>query len=263
MKLNKTETAIAAGILTAVILCGLFPGIFFTQDKWLSDLLCQRPSVTEKKIYIIAIDDKTLKEYGALTSWNRIIPANLVIELDKGDTRPAVIAFDVIYSEKGNGDALFAKVCQKYGNVVTAMNFRFREMPELGDGGQVVYNPFHVEYAVFPYSPLYEAVQVGFANTFLDNDGYVRRALLRVDYDGKAYYSLAGEIYKSYRESLGQEAVFPELDANGLFHFSYSGKSGGYSMVSMADVLDGTVDPKLFADAIVLVGACAEGLQDA
>ena len=50
---------------------------------------------------------------------------------------------------------------------------------------------------------------------------------------------------------------------NNRFYFTYSGRPGGYSIVSMADVLDGTVNPAIFQDAVVLVGAYAVGMQDA
>ena len=49
---------------------------------------------------------------------------------------------------------------------------------------------------------------------------------------------------------------------NNRFYFTYSGKAGGYSVISMADVLDGTVDAAIFRDAVVLVGAYAVGMQD-
>ena len=57
--------------------------------------------------------------------------------------------------------------------------------------------------------------------------------------------------------------MFPAVyGRNNRFYFTYSGKAGGYSVVSMADVLDGTVDPAIFRDAVVLVGAYAVGMQD-
>ena len=47
-------------------------------DAGILDRMHQRPSVTNKKIYIIAIDDRTLERYGSVSSWSREIPAGLV-----------------------------------------------------------------------------------------------------------------------------------------------------------------------------------------
>lgn len=260
-KITKAETAIAVFLLITGLVCGL-SGVFFAPDKWMHDLLCQRLGVTEKKIFLIAIDDKTLKEYGAVASWSRDIPARLVHALNSGERTPEVIGFDVLYSEDGEGDEQFAKACREAGNVVTAMDFHFKEMPETDERGRVSYNPFHVDYAVMPYDSLSQSVDVGFVNTLLDSDGYVRRALAEMEYRGETYYSLAVRLYSRYQENRAERALFPKTDKNGLFYFSYSGAGGCYSTVSMADVLDGTVDPKLFSDAVVLVGAYAEGMQD-
>lgn len=262
-KPKKTEAVISLVLLFLTLMWGMFPRILFSPDKWLSDFICQQPTSAEKKIYIIAIDDKTLKKYGALTSWSREVPAELIERLSCGKTRPAVIGLDVIYSENGAGDARFAEACKEAGNVVTAMSFRFKEMPAANENGNIIYDSFYVDDALMPYDALAESAEEGFANSFLDADGYVRRAAFAVEYNGKTIYSLAGEVYRRYQESRGNEAAPPKVDENGLFYFSYSGKSGCYSTVSMADVLDGTVDPRLFTDAIVFVGACAEGLQDA
>lgn len=262
---NYKEWAAVMVVFVITTLCAIFNQLFYAQDKWLQDILCQKPSVTDKKIYIIAIDDKTLQEYGAVTSWSRNISADLVELLNTDETRPAVICFDVIYSEAGDteGDARFARTVKDAGNVVTAMSFQLKEMPETDKNGNVIYNPYYVDYAVTPYETLGDAADSGFANTIVDSDGYVRRTLPCLTYQDKTVYSLAGQVYRNYCESKGIEAVFPQTDENRLFYFSYSGKTGCYSTVSMADVLNKTIDTKLFADAIVFIGAYAMGMQDA
>lgn len=261
----KTVAVTAAVILVSFAL--LYFGTAGFADMGISDRLNQRESVTNKKIYIIGIDDKTLEQYGPVNTWSREVPAKLVSLLNDTDgARPAVIGFDVIYSEEADreGDDTFARVCGEAGNVVAAMSFSFKERPEQGADGRIVYNPYHVDYVIEPYDRLKNEVICGFANTFVDSDGYVRQAMAYLDYEGKRAYSLSAQVYKSYRESRGEEAVFPAVyGRNNRFYFTYSGKPGGYSVVSMADVLDGTVDPAIFQDAVVLVGAYAVGMQDA
>lgn len=259
----------AAAVTAAVILTSLAFLYFGTSGFWdmgISDRLNQRETVTNKKIYIIGIDDKTLEQYGPVNTWSREIPAKLVSILNgTSDARPAVIGFDVIYSENADrqADDHFAEVCGEAGNVVAAMSFSFKEQPEKGEDGRIVYNPYYVDHVIEPYDSLKDNVICAFANTFVDTDGYVRQAMAYLDYEGERKYSLSSQVYKIYQESRGEEAVFPETyGRNNRYYFTYSGKAGGYSVVSMADVLDGTVDSAIFRDAVVLVGAYAVGMQD-
>lgn len=259
----------AAAVYAAVILISLAFVYFGAAGHWdmgISDWLNQRETVTNKKIYIIGIDDKTLEQYGPVNTWSREIPAKLVSLLNGADgVGPAVIGFDVIYSEEADREAddVFAKACGEAGNVVAAISFSFKEQPEKGEDGRIIYNPYHVDYVIEPYDSLQDEVICGFANTFVDEDGYVRQAMAYLDYEGARTYSLSSQIYKIYQESRGEEAVFPPTyGRNNRFYFTYSGKAGGYSVVSMADVLDGTVDAAIFQDAVVLVGAYAVGMQD-
>lgn len=265
--MNKMKTAAVTAAVVLTSLAFLYFGTAGFWDIGISDRLNQRESVTNKKIYIIGIDDRTLEQYGPVNTWSREIPAKLVSLLNGADdARPAVIGFDVIYSEEADRetDDLFAAVCGEAGNVVAAMSFFFKEQPEQGADGRIVYNPYHVDYVIEPYDSLKNEVVRGFANTFVDADGYVRQAMAYLDYEGVREYSLSSQVYRIYQESRGEEVVFPAVHGrNNRFYFTYSGRPGGYSVVSMADVLDGTVNPAVFQDAIVLVGAYAVGMQDA
>lgn len=264
--LRNMKTAAVTAAVILISLAFLYFGTKGFVDIGISDSLNQRESVTNKKIYIIGIDDKTLEQYGPVNTWSREIPAKLVTLLNGADgVRPAVIGFDVIYSEEADrkADDAFARVCGEAGNVVAAMSFSFKEQPERGADGRIVYNPYHVDYVIEPYDSLKKEVLRGFANTFVDTDGYVRQAMAYLDYEGERVYSLSSQVYKIYQESRGEKAVFPAVyGRNNRFYFTYSAKAGGYSVVSMADVLDGTVDPAVFRDAVVLVGAYAVGMQD-
>lgn len=260
----KTTAILTALILVSVIFQYL--GAARLWDIGVSDWLNQRESVTNKKIYIIGIDDKTLEQYGPVNTWSRDLPAQLVEMLNADEkARPSVIGFDIIYSEKADekADGHFADACREAGNVVVARSFSFKEMPEKDENGKVSYNPYHVDYVIEPYDSLRESAFSGYANTTVDADGYVRQAMAFIDYEGERAFSLSSQIYKLYQESRGDGAFFPETyGKSNRFYFTYSGKPGGYNVVSMVDVLDGTVDVSIFQDAIVLVGAYAVGMQD-
>lgn len=264
------NNSIKAAAITAAVILASFIFLYFGAagfiDMGVSDMLNQREAVTNKKIYIIGIDDKTLEKYGPVNTWSRDIPAKLVSMLSETpDKAPAVIGFDVIYSENvdASEDDNFARVCAEAGNVVAAVSFSFKEQPERNEDGSITYNPYYVDYVIAPYESLEKEVACGFANTFVDADGYVRQAMAYLDYKGERMYSLSSGVYMLYKESVGEDAALPAVyGRNNRFYFTYSGKAGGYSVVSMADVLDGTVDPAIFQDAIVLVGAYAVGMQD-
>ncbi len=265
-KKQKLRTALIALLIAAVTGLLGFARAGYSIDVMVSDALCQRASVASKNIYIIAIDDETLAQYGSITSWSRQLSADLVRILNKdAQTKPAVIAFDVIFSEKGDekGDAAFADACREAGNVVTAMSYRFKEQPEYGENGRVTFNKYHVDGEIMPYEALREATKQGYANTLVGTDGYVRRAMAYIDdEEGQRSYSLASQAYKTYQEGRGASAEWPKVDENNQYLFSYSGKTGCYSTISMTDVMDGTVNPAVFADGIVFVGAYAAGMQD-
>lgn len=266
MKVNKIVKNLLAVILimiiTVLVTC---LNVGYSLDIFASDALCQKPSVTNKNIYIVAIDDKTLEKYGRVSAWSREIPAKLVETLNVSDTiRPTVITFDIIYSEEGikEEDDKFADVCRKAGNVIMAMSYNFKEQPDVDENNRTFLNKYYVENEILPYKSLRESVDYGFANTIVGNDGCVRRAMAYVDNDGERLNSLSVETYNKYMSSIGEEAVMPALDKDNQFLFAYSGESGAYSIVSMADVLEGKIDCRIFKDAIVLVGAYAVGMQD-
>lgn len=256
---------IAAFIVFCLSFFLIYFRIFYSWDKMVSDFLCQTGYAPDPSIYIIAIDDKTLGKYGTFSSWSRDKSRELIEVLNRDRERsPAVIGFDVLFAEAGDAaeDAALAKACQSAGNVVTAMNLVFREMPALNSDGSAYYDSFHVKSVNYPYDTLKASAEYGFVNTIVDRDACVRQAMSCVEFEGVALYSFDIKMLEKSRKALKKEVVMPITDKDGLFHFSYSSPPGGYSVVSFCDVLDGTVDPKLFQDAIVLVGAYAEGMQD-
>ena len=266
----KKKGVLAAAFVTLfIVITTALLGYFDVLGRWdrsVTDLLNQRGGSVKRNIYIIGIDDKALEKYGRISKWSRELSGKLVEKLNADDNaRPAVIGFDVIYSEDADeaGDQYFADACRKAGNVVAAETFVFREQPETDADGKTTYNPFYVDYRIMPYESLRKSVDTGFANTVVGQGGYVRQAILGVDYNGQTEYSFAAEIYRRYQEMNGKEVVMPETFGRGnQFYFTYSGKPGAYMEISMADIMDGSVDTRLFKDAIVLVGPYAVGMQD-
>ncbi|MGN0350515.1 MAG: CHASE2 domain-containing protein [Roseburia sp.] len=259
------KSALSVLLVFVITFLLIYTNVFYSWDKMVSDWLCQTGRVPDSRIYILAIDDKTLEQYGPMNQWSRDIYTNTVEILNQdADRAPAVICFDIMYLEDTDTkvDTAFADACAKGGNVVTAMNLQFKEMPEIDENGNLTINQFYIEQASYPIDTLKNAASYGYANTLVDEDGYVRRTMAQVDYEEEVIYSLATEVYRSYMIKNGQEPVLPVLDENNQFSFQYAVKSGGYSVISLCDLLDGTVSSSIFQNGIVFVGAYASGLYD-
>lgn len=261
-RLKRFGIAFVAALLTFIL---LFTNFFYTWDKILLDNLCQTGTVPDSRIFILAIDDKTLQEYGPMAQWSRTISSDVVKVLNQSDeVRPAVITFDIMYIESTDPevDAEFAETCKEAGNVVTAFHLQFKEQPEMDENGKVTFNSFYVDEMDYPFAALKESADYGYANTVVDKDGYVRRFKAMTETEDGMVYSLATQTYLKYMETQGQKVVLPEMDEDFLVPFQYACQTGGYSVISLCDVLNGTVNPAIFNNGIVFVGAYATGLMD-
>lgn len=240
--------------------------ILYSLDKIIADPLYQQGSgAPNNRIRILAIDEKTLAALGEYSDWSRDIPARLVKTLNAdAEHAPAVIAFDVLYvsDRDQQADKAFADACAQAGNVVCAANLQYRDAVSF-DGTSVAVDTDHIEAVEYPYEALRNVADVGFANTYLDRDQYVRYARLSDDYQGQTIWSLPAAALRAYAQRTGTQVTMPQTDERGFFDFAYAGQSGCYEVVSLCDVLDGTIDPRFFADCIVFVGAYAPGMQDA
>ncbi len=240
--------------------------VFYTVDNIVCDKIYQTPSPVNSKIKIIKIDEKTLAAYGPLNTWNRGIPARLVSTLNaKEESKPNIIAFDVMYIgevDKETDDA-YALACKDGGNVISAANIVFKTVIKETQTGEKFADKFSVGMIEYPYNALKSNSTYGFANTLQDKDSYVRQASTSVAYNGEIIDSLSMEIYTRYKEGKGEAVIVPNLYDGNRFQFTYSGKIENYEAVSLVDVIEGKIDPRVFKDCIVLVGAYAPGLQDA
>lgn len=245
---------------------GVYSGVLETVDKTAEDMLYHRPGQIDAKIKIIKIDDRTMNELGEFASWERDIYADLVETLCVSEeVRPAVIGFDVLFSEEKNveADARFAQVCKEAGNVVTGFSYVFGKRIFEDAQGKLHENRMSVEEKVLPYDALGEATRQGFVNALMDEDDSIIRSsfLYFTEEDGTVAKSFSSTVYETYTESLGQNAVYP-TEKNSMT-FRYSGEPGEYENLSLIDVLNGNVPPEAFAGCIVLVGAYAQGFMDA
>lgn len=249
-----------------LVFAGIFSGVINVVDKSAEDLLYHRPGQIDAKIKIIKIDDRTMNRLGEFASWERDIYADLVeILCVSEEIRPAVIGFDVLFSEEKNAeaDARFAEACMDHGNVVTGFSYVFGRKIFEDAFGELHENKMSVEEKVLPYASLGKATKQGFVNALMDeDDSIIRSSFLHFEEgDGTVTESFSSAVYAAYMEYLGKDAVYP-TDKSSMT-FRYSGKPGDYENLSLVDVLDGNIPPEAFNGCIVLVGAYAPGFMDA
>ncbi len=123
-----------------------------------------------------------------------------------------------------------------------------------------------------------------FHNPLVDRDGKFRRFPLLMRDGDKAYVSLATQIVRSvlgnppvkleiaegYAEGdveYGLEAIDiggirVPVDYRGAVLVPYLGKQGSFKYVSLTEVLNAQVDPKVLENAVVIIGTTAAGLLD-
>jgi len=292
-----------------------FDGIFY--DLRLRASLDDRQR-SDQQILIIDIDEKSLAAEGRWP-WSRIKIADMVNKL--ADYGVAVVAFDVLFAEPErnpvtavanyyknnqllppkelnniadtlNADRIFSESLTST-DVVLGLLFQGDDMEVRGNLPNSVINSDNVvnlKKTIRISYPKYEsnidllqleAPGSGFINAIPDKDGFIRRAALVAEHNGKFYPSLALEAARllTFTEEVrleltelsngvqqitgirwGQDLI--PTDAAGQVLVPYRGARKSFPYVSATDVLQGNVPAELLEGAVVFVGTSAVGLAD-
>lgn len=260
---SKVSAVIEAAVVFALVFVTSFYDVFYSFDSLLRDKLYQTPRGINNKIKIIAIDDEALREYGPFGTWSRGVYADIINTLGE---YPAAVAMDIMVfgDMDSQGDKALSEACRNSGRVVAGSYISYTSAYKTDENGKPYIDRFHIEQIEQPIAAA-DCI-TGFVNASPDDDGIVRSAFLTVSapelYGDESLGSLAAETYYLYCKNTGTAANTPTLDDNGRMWISYAGRPGDYEHISMSSLLDGSVDPRIFTDCIVLVGAYASGLQD-
>lgn len=257
----KNSLLVVGASLAAALLTLASP--FDRVEYWLTDRLFIQEKPVDNRIKIVGIDEKSLQEIGPFGGWTRQQAADLLNAFDP-EHAPAVIAFDINYfgSRDEAGDTALAQAAAKYDYVVMASYLSYSARLEEQPDGRLVMNVRHVQQLEEPYDDLKAVSRQGFTNAVQDSDNYVRRSVLSADWEGETRYTFAYEIYRCYQEWLGADAAIPATDAEGIYGFDYTARPGMYEVYSYVDVMEGRLDPRVFQDSIVFVGAYSSGMMD-
>ncbi len=266
MKGKKTKKILicAAGALIIMILA--LAGLADRLDQWIQDTVYQRAKSLDGQIVVIGIDDEALNRLGSYGTWDRHIMARALEALNSDPERkPAVTAIDTLYTGQTDPDAdeHLVKAAKELGDVVVA------SFGVLGDkiiersDGSLAYDHYDVLSYEEPFEGLRKVTRQGHINAQYDTDGIMRHALLYIEPDERVY-SMAYETASVYMKKKGLAIGQPPVDARGRFFVAYSAEPGGYyDGYSVADLIDGKIDPGYYEGKIVLIGPYAVGLQDA
>lgn len=266
MKFSFRRIAVAA-LFAAGFTALAASDLLYQADQAISDQFYQQPAATDGEIVILGMDRYALDVLGPMP-WPRSVMAEVIETLNADpESAPAVIGVDVLYvgqSEDPDGDDALVRAAEAGGNVVTAAAATFGS--SLVTEGDTFYMDTQAILAWdAPFDALAQVTRTGHINAMADSDGILRHALSYVDTpEGERVPSFARVVYETYLERTGMAGeTVPATDESGFFFLPYTARPGGYSDgISVADVLEGTVDPADYAGKIVLIGPYAAGMQD-
>ncbi len=269
MKLNKKNLIriTISFIATLIITWILSLDVFIPTSNRISDFLYQNHKSPNSEIIIIGIDEKALEEYGAMP-WTRDVMAKAINVLNSDSSKsPAVIGIDTLYTSESTSqmDEQLVAAVANAKNVVTASSITFGNQLITQDSGEFYMDNYSVLFVEKPFKALENVSKSGFLNAMLDTDAILRHAIWTVTLpEGEEYSSFSKVIYEEYMDYKGLEATSqPITDSRSRWYLPFTSKPGSYSDgFSVADLINGKLDPDLFAGKIVLIGPYTLGMND-
>lgn len=235
-------------------------------------------------IIIAAIDEASLEKLGRWP-WSRDKIAKLVNKLS--ELKPAVIAFDIIFSEPDTYDSVLAKSISKAGNVILPVVFFFNSdgsvRTSLFSSALNVLNykkfgkypPISSRSVLMPVKLLEESsAGFGHINMFPDADGTIRWEVLFIEYYGHLIPSLSLRTAGMYLGIPDEKQLvdaaravylgrrFIPTDPWGRILIPYYGGNETFKYIPIVDILENKVKGEDIEEKIVLVGATAVGIYD-
>ncbi len=264
---NKRLRKILICLATALVMTALIlAGVVNRLDQWIQDTVYQRAKSPDGQIVVIGIDDEALNRLGPYGTWDRHIMAKALEALNSDPGRkPAVTAIDTLYTGESEADAdqHLADAAKELGDVVVASFAVLGDKIIENSDGSMAYDHYAVLSYEEPFEALKQVTSQGHINAQYDTDGIMRHAPLYIE-PGERVYAMAYETAGIYMKKNGIDVKEPPTDARGRFFVSFSAEPGGYyDGYSIADLIEGKVDPGYYEGKIVLIGPYAVGLQDA
>lgn len=208
------------------------------------------PIVSKVPIVLVSIDQDSFDELQLPWPWPRTLHAMLIRKLAASQAK--LVAFDVLFTEPKadpREDQALADAIRVAGNVILAAEFT--EVPS-DFGPRTTVNlpiPLVREHAL-GYGP---------ANLVTDRDGIVRKARRALAFQDRIFPGFAYQIYQGFE---GQENLQGKEISLISYLINYRGPARSYPIVPYYRVLRDEIDPSVFKDKIVIVGAFSPSLHD-
>jgi adenylate cyclase len=270
---QRKHISIVLGVGAIIVLLVYFVQPFATINRWFTDqlFLNTKPS---PDIVIVAIDDKSLQEYGGWPWADRSLHASAVNNLKAAGA--AAVGYDVLFADEYQNATAFAQALKDAGDVVLA---GIGDNPQATEQPMVVYKDFTLPAPVFAEA----AADIAHANVVPEGGGVVRKIPLVVsDESGKTYPALVLAMYKIYLEQhvqAGGNLTIHEdysihngsirlfnleipVDGKSQMRVNFVGGPGTLKSLSYADIIQGNFNPADVKDKLVLVGMTASGWTD-
>lgn len=250
-----------------------------------------KPEIPDN-ILIVAVDEKSLKEYGRWP-WSRIVIARLVKKILASD--PKVLLVDIFFSERESKE-----IDEELGNifrsskdkVVIATVFdvwvkkRYKkeiEIPEQLFDSTILkiksikeIRPLEVDNILVSVPEISNSINTGHIYNHPDYDGKLRWEILYMKVGDELVPSLS---LQAARIATGvsiedlevsgnkgvkiDEKIFIPTDKRGRMLVNYIGREGSFRYVSASDILrDNKENHELFKDKIILLGTTAIATYD-
>jgi PAS domain S-box-containing protein len=239
-------TCIGIVLIVSADYLGFFKGI----NDYLYDLSfrVRGPLEHDKRIIIVAIDEKSLEKLGR---WplRRIYYAKLLDSVNQAK----VAAFDIIMAEPSEDDAVFEDAIKRHGRVI---------MPVYID------SRLNISYPRIAISPH----DIGHIHVEQGIDGIVRKVFHTLYVHDVTLPSFTSVIYETFTgKILKRENTLAIVQSNSgsnkilqadSVNINFYGHSGTFQYISMSDIIDGYYPQPYFKDKIILVGLTTAGLED-
>ncbi len=250
------------------------------------------PVKPDRDVVIVAIDHKSIKELGRWP-WSREVTGKLIenLAIHYGTK---VTALDIVFSESQSetADQALAESIRKSGNVVMGYFFRDGQrdaaaeptmqlensglkLVRIADGVKSIPVPEYSDADLNIAGIAAGALDSGFFNARSDADGLYRRSILLLQYNGKIYPSLALKSVGHYLDAEIMLGVEPwGVDSlqigkiripsreDGTMVLNYYGRTGTFTTVSAADVVNKRLAKDSLKGCIAFVGATEIGIYD-
>lgn len=239
-----TGWMLAAATGLALLLSLLTP---LNQTLW-DALNLALPASPDPRVVVVGIDDKTLRDYGRLDTWDRSLYARVLKTLDNAGAR--AVALDIPFQSRASGD-------EALGPLLSRKNVILASIP--GDPQGLELGPRTRHGAV-----------TGLSALNIDPDGVVRhfQRSYRLP-DGQLIASLSEQLARAAGTSTQPSATQPSATPLPILPPSTTPQTiryvqpdrGSLPVLSFRDLVEGTVRYAQLQDKLVIIGLTAAGSQ--